>query len=251
MSLLVAEGLTVQYGDYRALQDVSVSFGSGEFVSIVGPNGAGKTTFVNALTGQISPRAGTIRFKGKDIIGRGAVYLSKMGMCRSFQLVSIFSDLTVRETLSVAVTSRRGWGHHWLRALDADESMRSDVETVADLFKLAGRLSTRAGGLSQGEKKLLDVASAFAMRPEVILLDEPTSGVSTADKHVVMKVLVEAAKQMGVKTIIQVEHDMDLVFAYSDRIVAMHEGRVIADASPSDFRADAAAVARVIGRSLN
>ena len=120
---------------------------------------------------------------------------------------------------------------------------------TAELFGLGDKLGQPARTLPQGDKKLLDVASAFALRPEVILMDEPTSGVSTADKHVIMDTLVQAAARMGVQAIIQVEHDMDIVFGYSDRIVALHEGRVLADATPAVVRADERLIDTVVGRS--
>jgi len=119
---------------------------------------------------------------------------------------------------------------------------------VAELFGLAAKAHVPARVLPQGHKKLLDVASAFTLRPEIILLDEPTSGVSTADKHAVMEILVTAARRIGLRSIIQVEHDMDIVFGYSDRIIALHQGRVLADATPAAIRADARVVDTVIGR---
>jgi branched-chain amino acid transport system ATP-binding protein len=169
-------------------------------------------------------------------------------MARSFQLVQIFPDLTVLETLQAAVVSRLGRGSRLFASLRADRQVRAEALEVADLFGLADRAHSPARALPQGDKKLLDVASAFTLRPEIILLDEPTSGVSTADKHAVMEILVGAARRIGLKAIIQVEHDMDIVFGYSDRIIALHQGRVLADAAPAAIRADARIVDMVIGR---
>ena len=120
---------------------------------------------------------------------------------------------------------------------------------MAELFGLADALGRPARTLPQGDKKLLDVASAFALHPEVIVLDEPTSGVSTADKHAVMAVLVAAARRLGITSIIQVEHDMDIVFGYSDRIVALHQGRVLADATPAELQANDEVMATIVGRA--
>jgi branched-chain amino acid transport system ATP-binding protein len=122
------------------------------------------------------------------------------------------------------------------------------VDRVADLFGFTSKLEQPAKSLSQGDKKLLDVASAFALRPEIILLDEPTSGVSTAEKAKIMQVLVEAAKHTGIKAIIQVEHDMDIVFGYSTRIIAVHNGRILADGTPEAIRAQSDVMATVVGR---
>ncbi len=247
-TLLEAVDVRKRYGDVVALDGVSLALHEGEFVSIIGPNGAGKTTLVNVLSGLTPPSAGRILFKGAAIAGVGPVTLSRLGMARTFQLVNVFPGLSVADTLAVAVVSRLGRGHRVLAALSRDGEVRAEVEAVAALFGLGDRLERLARTLPQGDKKLLDVASAFALHPEVILLDEPTSGVSTRDKHAIMEVLVGAAARIGIKTIVQVEHDMDIVFGYSHRIVALHAGRVLADAPPDVIRADEAVVATVIGK---
>jgi branched-chain amino acid transport system ATP-binding protein len=251
MAVLEAAGVTKFYGDYCALNGVSLAIDEGQFVSIIGPNGAGKTTLVNVLTGLLVPNAGVVRFKGEDVAGVGPVRLARLGMARSFQLVTIFPRLTVAETLAVAVLSRLGRGHRLLASLARDRQVEARVAEVAELFALGDKLGRPAQTLPQGDKKLLDVASAFALDPEVILLDEPTSGVSTRDKHAIMEVLVEAARRIGIKAIIQVEHDMDIVFGYSHRIVALHQGRVLADTTPEGIRSDAEVVATVIGKRLH
>jgi branched-chain amino acid transport system ATP-binding protein len=235
------------YGAYMALSNISFRVSDGEFVSIVGPNGAGKTTLVNVVTGLLKPTIGEVRFLGKDIAGVGPVELARLGMSRSFQLVNIFPALTVRETLAVAVASRLRRISNPFRSLGRDDVLQADVERVADVLGLRPKLDLGASTLSQGEKKLLDIASAFALNPTVILLDEPTSGVSTGDKHSIMEVLVVAAKAAGVRAIVQVEHDMDLVERYSHRIVALQEGTVLADMPPDAFFADPAMISAVVG----
>jgi branched-chain amino acid transport system ATP-binding protein len=237
------------YGSFLALDGVSLCVDDGEFVSIIGPNGAGKTTLVNVLTGHVAPSGGTVRFKTQDVAGAGPVRLARLGMARSFQLVTIFPALTVAETLAVPVVTRLGRGWRLFADVARDAAVREQVEDVARLFGLEGALERPARTLPQGDKKLLDVASAFALRPEIILLDEPTSGVSTRDKTAIMEVLVAAARRIGIRAIIQVEHDMDIVFGYSTRIVALHQGRVLADTTPAGIRADATVVATVIGRA--
>ena len=247
-TLLEATDVSRFYGATRALDGVSLRVGEGEFVSIIGPNGAGKTTLVNVLTGLAAPSSGQVRFKGVDVAGAGPVRLARLGMARSFQLVTIFPALSVADTLAVAALSRLRRTARPFTALARDADVRAAVEDTAALFGLADKLSRPARTLPQGDKKLLDVASAFALRPDVILMDEPTSGVSTADKTTIMQTLVRAARSMGVRAIVQVEHDMDIVFSYSDRIIALHQGRVLADATPDALRADAAVVATVVGR---
>jgi branched-chain amino acid transport system ATP-binding protein len=249
MSALVeTDGVGKTYRQFAALTDVSITVSDGEFVSIVGPNGAGKTTLVNLLTGLLIPTTGRVRFKGSDIAGVGPVRLAEIGMARAFQLVHIFPQLTVAETLAVAVISQTRQRWRFLAAVAADPTTTARVAEVATLFGLEGKLDTASGLLSQGEKKLLDVASAFTLKPEVILLDEPTSGVSSADKHGIMRLLVDAAKRTGVRAIILVEHDMDLVEEYSTRIVALKEGRVLADLPPDRFFSNPEIAAAVVGK---
>src|SRR5215831_8464628 len=246
--ILEARNVRRLYGAFVALDGVSLSVREGEFVSIIGPNGAGKSTLINVLTGVLAPNGGSVRFKDRDIGGIGAVALSRLGMARSFQLVQIFPELTVLETLQAAVVSRLGLGSRFFASLAGDGRVQREAQEVAALFNLHEKAHAPTRALPQGDKKLLDVASAFALKPEIILLDEPTSGVSTADKHAVMEILVGAAKRMGLRAIIQVEHDMDIVFGYSDRIIALHQGKVLADARPAQIEADAQVMDMVVGR---
>jgi branched-chain amino acid transport system ATP-binding protein len=248
MILLQAQGVTKFYRDFCALDGVDLVVKAGEFVSIIGPNGAGKSTLINVLTGVLRPSAGTVRFKERDVTGASTVGLARLGMARSFQLVQIFPDLTVLETLQAAVVSRLGRGTRLFASLRRDREVQAGALEVAELFGLADKRHALARHLPQGDKKLLDVASAFALKPELILLDEPTSGVSTADKTTIMDILVAASRRIGLQAIIEVEHDMDIVFGYSDRIIALHQGRVLADATPAEIRADARVVDTVIGR---
>ena len=246
--LLETRNVSKSYGEFRALDQVTMAVREGELVSVVGPNGAGKTTLVNLLTGLLEPTAGEVLFMGNNIAGVGPVALADHGLARAFQLIQIFPQLTVRETIAAAVVSRQKKRWRILARLSSDAGIDARVAEVADIFGLGPRLDTVAAALSQGEKKLLDVASAFALDPQVILLDEPTSGVSTSDKHGIMKTLIAAEKRAGVKAIVLVEHDMDLVAAYSHRIIALSEGQVLADLPPDRFFADPHLIETVIGR---
>jgi len=208
-TLIETVGVGKAYGSFVALDGVSLTVAEGEMVSIVGPNGAGKTTLVNVLTGLLKPTHGLVRFKGHDIAGIGPVKLAKRGMARAFQLVHIFPAMTVAETIAVAIVSQTSRSLDFFTSVRGDAAVRNRVREVAEIFGLDAKLDTESRLLSQGEKKLLDIASAFALVPEVILLDEPTSGVSSGDKHGIMKTLIDAARRAGVKAIILVEHDMD------------------------------------------
>jgi branched-chain amino acid transport system ATP-binding protein len=246
--LLETRNVSKSYGVFRALENVSMTVREDELVSVVGPNGAGKTTLVNLLTGLLSPSSGDVQFMGNNIAGVGPVALADQGLARTFQLIQIFPKLTVADTIAAAVISRQKKRWRLFSRLSCDSQIYDRVREVAEVFGLSQRLNTIAASLSQGEKKLLDVASAFALDPQVILFDEPTSGVSTADKHSIMKTLVAAAKLAGVKGIVLVEHDMDLVSAYSTRIIALAGGRVLADLPPEQFFADPHLIETVIGK---
>ena len=247
-ALIETQGVSKSYGDFVALDDVSLSISDGELVSIVGPNGAGKTTLVNVLTGLLKPTAGVVRFKGEDIAGIGPVRLARRGLARAFQLVHIFPAMTVAESIAVAVISQTGRSLRLFASAKNDKAVHGRVREVAEIFGLETKLNSEARLLSQGEKKLLDIASAFALSPEIILLDEPTSGVSSADKHGIMRNVIDAARRAGVKAIILVEHDMDLVAEYSSRIVALTAGKVLADRPPAQFFNDPEIVAAVVGK---
>ena len=247
-ALIETLGVSKSYGDFVALDNVSLAISEGELVSIVGPNGAGKTTLVNVLTGLLKPTAGVVRFQGKDIAGIGPVRLAQRGMARGFQLVHIFPAMTVAESIAVAVISQTGRSLRLVASVKRDAAVNERVQEVAAIFGLDGKLDSESRLLSQGEKKLLDIASAFALSPEVILLDEPTSGVSSAEKHGLMRNIIRASRRARVKAIILVEHDMDLVAEYSSRIVALTAGRVLADRPPAEFFNDPEIIAAVVGK---
>jgi branched-chain amino acid transport system ATP-binding protein len=246
--LLEIRGVGKAYGTLRALENVTTSVRDGERVSIVGPNGAGKTTLINVITGLLSPKEGEVLFMGASIAGIGPVALSERGLARAFQLIQIFAKLTVAETIAAAVISRQKKRWRLFSRIKNDPDLNEKVREVAAIFGLTGRLDTVSTALSQGEKKLLDVASAFALEPKVILLDEPTSGVSTADKHGIMRTLIAAAERAGVQAIVLVEHDMDLVASYSHRVIALADGKVLADLPPDQFFAEPHLIETVIGK---
>jgi branched-chain amino acid transport system ATP-binding protein len=246
--ILEAKNVSRHYGTYQALQDVDLRFSEGEVVAIVGPNGAGKTTLVNVLTGLLKPSHGDVLFRGTSIAGVGPVKLAKLGMARAFQLVHIFPGLTVFEAIASAVISQQNRNFDLWSNAQSINGVSTRVNQVATIFGLHKRLDWMASYLSQGEKKLLDIASAFALNPQVILLDEPTSGISSSDKRGLMDTLMQAAQLAGIKTMLLVEHDMDLIAEYSTRIVALTEGRVLADLPPKEFFADPELAAAIVGK---
>ncbi len=236
------------YGSFRALDDVSILVKEGERLAVVGPNGAGKTTLVNLLTGLLAPSQGDVFFKQENIRGADPVDLAERGLVRAFQLVHVFPKLTVGETIAAAIVTKQKKRWNMFSNFLSGAETQNRVREIASIFGLESRIDTASQLLSQGEKKLLDVASAFALVPQAILLDEPTSGISTADKHRVMATLIAAGEKAGVKAMILVEHDMDLVATYSDRVVALAEGKVLADLPPKQFFADPKVVETVVGK---
>lgn len=249
--LLQADNISRHYGEFIALQNVDLSVCAGEFVAVVGPNGAGKTTLVNVLTGLHKPTNGTVRFDGNDISGVSAVDLATQGLARAFQLMSVFPDLTVKETIAVAATSYLNIRWNAFGSLLGNRKVNEIVTRTAKAFSLTPWLDTKAGSLPHGRRKLLDVASAFALHPKLMLLDEPTAGVSTADKHGVMETLLNAASDMGIEAILLVEHDMDLVSRYSSRIIAMQSGKKIADLPRDEFFANEEVMSIVVGKGVH
>ena len=245
--MLRSENIKKYYGDFCALDGVSIRVNPDEFVSIIGPNGAGKTTLVDVLTGRFKPDTGAVYFKGKDITGMKPEKLCKLGVARSFQLVNIFPELTVREFLTVAIISRLGKGTRLFSNLKRNKKINEETLEIARLFGLEDKKDMHAKDLPQGDKKLLDIASAFALHPEIIVLDEPTSGVSTNDKYQIIETLISASKEIGIRSILQIEHDMDIVFSYSDRIIALHQGHILAEGTPKEIQNNEQVVSMILG----
>jgi len=245
--MLRSEDIKKYYGDFCALDGVSIQVNPDEFVSIIGPNGAGKTTLVDVLTGRFKPETGAVYFKEKNITGIKPEKLCKLGVARSFQLVNIFPELTVHEFLTVAIISRLGRGTRLFSNLKRNKKINEETLEIARLFGLEDKKDMHAKDLPQGDKKLLDIASAFALHPEIIVLDEPTSGVSTNDKYQIIETLISASKEIGIRSILQIEHDMDIVFSYSDRIIALHQGHILAEGTPKEIQNNEQVVSMILG----
>ena len=246
MALLAAEGLRKWFGDTHAVDGVDFSIDAQRLVSLVGSNGAGKTTLVNLITGLLQPDAGHITFAGQDVTTLSVFGRIKAGIARSFQLVNLFDALSVLDNVRLAVFSRENKTGQALRLADRDREAEQEAREVIGEFGLADKSAVPAGALAQGERKLLDVAVAYALRPKLILLDEPTSGVGTREKGHIMDRIEAVVRSHGMSAVI-VEHDMDVVFKYSDSIVMMHEGRVLAAGKPDEIIRDEQ-VAAILGK---
>jgi branched-chain amino acid transport system ATP-binding protein len=235
MSLLEIRNITKSFGDNRAVDDVTLTIQRGEFLGLIGSNGAGKTTLVNLISGFFPADRGTLVFDGRDITRQSINERIRVGIARSFQLVNLFDQLTVLDNVALTIFARQG-KTRWLWTLaDRDGAVRDEAVAVLRQFGLEAHAPVLAGAISQGERKLLDVAVAYALRPKLLFLDEPTSGVSTREKAPIMDIITAVVRAEGITAVV-IEHDMDIVFRYSDRIVAMHQGAVLASGTPDEIR---------------
>ena len=248
MSLLQTIDLKKYFGDTRAVDNVNLTIAEGEFISLVGPNGAGKTSLCNVVSALLAPDSGKILFKGEDVTHTSVTERVKAGIARSFQLVNLFDDLSAFENITLAIFSRQGKTRNIATLAHLDSAVTAEADAVLGQFGLAAKRDVTARGLAQGERKLLDVAVAYALRPKLLFLDEPTSGVSTRDKDQIMDTIASVVRGEGITAVI-IEHDMDVVFKYSDRIVVMHQGAILAQGTPDAIRSNDQVAMILLGSS--
>lgn len=244
-TVLETHGLSKSFGGVVAVEDITVSVMSAEVVGIVGPNGAGKTTFLNLVTGYLRPDRGHISYLGKDITGRPPRAVAQLGIARSFQVPQIYRGLTVLENALFALAARQKESYRlWSPLVTAER--RTEAAALFEEFGLSEYASRPVSELPEGGLKLLDIALAAALRPKLLLLDEPTSGVSSKDKFAVMETLLRVLREQKV-TVIFVEHDMEVVTRYAERVMAFIEGKIVADGPPSTVLDTAAVKKAVLG----
>jgi branched-chain amino acid transport system ATP-binding protein len=249
MALLTTKQLRKSFGETRAVDGVDFSVEQGEVLALVGSNGAGKTSLVNLISGLLQPDSGSIIFRGADITAVSVSERIRAGIARSFQLVNLFDHLTAFANVRMSILSRQGKTRKLFKLADRDREVGQEALEVLDRFGLADKSNILAGGLAQGERKLLDVAVAYALRPMFLLLDEPTSGVSTREKSTIMDTIAAIVESGGITAVI-IEHDMDVVFTYAGRIVVMHQGRILADGRPDDIRKNEEVATMLLGGSF-
>jgi branched-chain amino acid transport system ATP-binding protein len=236
--MLASENLTIRFGGHAAVDDVTCRFEPGTLTAIVGPNGAGKTTYFNLLSGQLPATAGRILFDGRNITRLPASTRARLGLGRAFQLTNLFPKLTVHENIRLAVQARAGRGGSLLRVWSGPR--HRDLIEAADRFMeevaLGDRRATPAAELSHGDQRKLEVGILLALEPRVFMFDEPTAGMSVDEAPVILS-LIERIKAMKDRTVILVEHKMDVVRTLADRIVVLHQGRLVADGDPAQVMA--------------
>ena len=233
--MLEVAGLSKSFAGFRAVADVSLRVETRQIAAVIGPNGAGKSTLFNLITGHLRPDTGTVRFDGRDITGAAPHRICAMGIGRSFQRTNIFSKLTVFENVQAAFLIHRGRGRDfWSRA---DALYREETAALLASVGLEGLDRTVAGTLSYGNQKQLELGLALASDPALLLLDEPTAGMSAAETHDTIRLIERIAGERAL-TLLFTEHDMAVVFGIAEKVSVLHQGRLLAEGTPGEMRRD-------------
>lgn len=232
-TLLEVKNIGKAFDGFKAVDDVSFMMSKGELNSIIGPNGAGKTTLFSLLSGKLRPDTGQVFFNGKDITGLPPHKICKMGIGRAFQRTNIFPKLTAFENIQVAVMSWKNKSQNLY--LDAQKMFRDEVDEILDSIGLGEKKQTTAGLLAHGDQKLLDIGIALANQSEMLMLDEPTAGMSPEESGKAIELIGHLVKEKEL-TLLFIEHDMNIVFKISEKILVMHNGRLIAEGAPEEIR---------------
>ena len=235
---LSTRDLSIRFGGHVAVNQVTAEFFPGTLTVIVGPNGAGKTTYFNLMSGQLPASSGSVFLKGVDITRLGAAKRTIMGIGRAFQLTNLFPHLTVIENVRLAVQSRAGTGMNMFSIWFSHKELIERAQHYLERVSLADRREARVAALSHGDKRKLEVAILLALEPDVMMFDEPTAGMSVDEVPVVLD-LIHQVKAEGNKTILLVEHKMDVVRSLADRIIVLHNGTLVADGNPAEVMASA------------
>jgi branched-chain amino acid transport system ATP-binding protein len=234
--MLEISNISKSFGGFRAVSGVSLTVDTRQITAVIGPNGAGKSTLFNLITGYLRPDGGSVRLDGRDITGAPPYRICRMGIGRSFQRTNIFPQLTVFENVQAAFLVHHGHGHDfWARA---DALYRDDTAALLAAVGLAGQAGAVAGTLAYGNQKQLELGITLASDPKILLLDEPTAGMSAGETHETIALIERIARERHL-TLLFTEHDMAVVFSIAQQIAVMHQGRIIADGSPAAVRADA------------
>jgi branched-chain amino acid transport system ATP-binding protein len=241
--MIEIQRLERSFGGVRALDGVTISVAQGERRAIIGPNGAGKTTLFNVLTGEVAASAGAVRVGGQDVTRLRPWQRARLGVARMYQRNELFAPLSARENVVLAVASRSS-PYRFAGALRAEHAA---ADALLDRVGLRGRETTPAGALSHGERRQLELAVALGRQPRVLLLDEPTAGMSPAETERITSLIADLDRAL---TILIVEHDMDVVFRLAERVSVLHEGRVIADGTASDIRGDVRVNEVYLGKAI-
>jgi len=243
-AVLAVDGLAKAFGGVDAVQHVSFRVDAGELVALIGPNGAGKTTCFNLVNGQLAPDHGTVSLVGERIDGLPPRTIARRGVGRTFQVAATFASMTVRENVQVALLARRG-AERGLGARAADR-MRSDADALLEQVRMTRFADQGCATLAYGDAKRVELALALAAQPRLLLMDEPTAGMSPRSRGRLMELAAKLAREQRI-AVLFTEHDMDVVFAHADRVIVLDRGRIIAEGAPAAIRADARVRAVYLG----
>lgn len=242
-AILGAKDLKVEFGGVKAADGVNLDLYAGQLASIIGPNGSGKTTFLNLCTGYIRPTAGRVDFGGTDLTTLSPRKITRLGVVRTFQLPQLFMEQTVIDNLLIALSSRKGF---WTLSPMYRDAVYAEAEDLLATFGLEQQAHRDITSLPEGVRKLADIALALAISPKILLMDEPTSGVSSLEKFAIMDTLTPILRERNITALV-VEHDMELVERYMERVIVWNAGRVVADGPPATILNDADVINNVIG----
>ena len=245
---LETKGLVKRFGYLAATDNVSFRLEQGARHALIGPNGAGKTTFINLLTGIFPPSAGQIFLEGEDITWLAAEVRVQRGLARTFQINQLFPAMTPLETLALAVSERMGGGHDWWRVIGSKRALVDEALRLAQRFGLSDVIGERTSELPYGKQRLLEIATAFACRPRVLLLDEPAAGVPEAERHELLATVAALPREVSV---LLIEHDMDLVFSFASRISVLVNGALLTEGTAQEVASDARVRAVYLGESFD
>ena len=248
MAILETVGLEKRFGGIVAAQGVTLAIEKGARHALIGPNGAGKTTVINLLTGVLKPTAGRILLDGRDITALEPHQRVRLGMARTFQINQLFLDLTPLETIGLAVSERLGAGRDWWRLVGSKAAVTDEIAEIVERFRLADVMHERTAILPYGKQRLLEIALAFACRPHVLLLDEPAAGVPEDERHEILSSVEALPKDV---TVLLIEHDMDIIFSFADRISVLVNGSLFVDGAPEDVARDPRVKAVYLGEELD
>ncbi len=244
--MLEVADLMKSFGRSLVINGASFAIDENEIVALLGPNGAGKTTLVNLISGHLFPDSGQVRLDGRDITHASPYRRIKLGIARNFQITQLFEDLSVLDNVRNCVFSDRNQLFRLFRPAGSYHQATAEAMDILELFNLARLAGEPASELSEGDKKILDTAMAFALKGTFLLLDEPTSGVATADKFKVMDTIIAAIQQRGTATLI-IEHDMDIVSDYAQRVMVLADGAILANGTPGEVMASKAVQETLFG----
>jgi branched-chain amino acid transport system ATP-binding protein len=232
---LRTQGLSKRWGAFDANSEISLSFAAGARHALIGPNGAGKTTFINLLTGVFPPTAGAVFLGDDDITTLSQHQRVKRGMTRTFQINTLFPGLTVQESVTLAVCERLGSAGVWHRTVAQQRDAAAEATALLETLQLTRERDTETRNLAYGKQRLLEIALALATNPAILLLDEPAAGIPASESAELFGVLAKLPRNV---TVLFIEHDMDLVFRFAERITVMVAGRVLTEGTPTEIAAD-------------